>query len=85
MPKYFLTFPRQMDFFLLGRFILNSGAHLPVGLSTKHMCIEEKTKKQVFDVAASYHYFMGSLMLAGVCPEAMYAGIIRLNDNPNFH
>ena len=47
MQKYFLTFPRQMDFFLLGGFILNQGAHLPVGLSTKHMCIEEKAQTSV--------------------------------------
>lgn len=50
-----------MDFFLLGGFILNQGANLPVGLSTKHMCME-KMPKQVFDAVASCHYFLASPM-----------------------
>lgn len=62
MQKYFLTFPRQMDFFLLGGFILNQGANLPVGLSTKHMCVWRKKPKQVFDAVASCHYFLASPM-----------------------
>lgn len=47
MQKYFLTFPRQMDFFLLGGFVLDQGAHLPLALSTKHMGIEEKAQISV--------------------------------------
>lgn len=37
-----------MDFFPLGGFILNQGAHLLVGLSTKHICIEEKAQTSVW-------------------------------------
>lgn len=47
MQNYFLTFPRQTDFFLLAGFVSNQGAHLPLGLSTKRMGIEEKAQTSV--------------------------------------